>query len=308
MKILKTLCLLAFAAVMPAMLTSCDDDDEPSSSASGSASDDDDEPSSSASSSSSAPYFGLRDCGKVISSIQGCDGYNSIQFSFVYDGSGRVFVVNCENSSSYANTSYDYNSQRCEVVTEYDRNKIISFDADANGRFNSLTYEYDSRDRKRAYEFKYNSDGNVISVVETHSQVLDGKWINHRCCTYTLIWDGDLLTSVSCTKRYEYNPTYDSEYEVKITYSDVVNKYRIPLCGLSTMLFNEFPNELSIAPSKLPKKAECYVQDGQGEEEYVYACRYTLDDEGFIESEYIEDNADGENYADVRYTYADKEF
>lgn len=286
MKILKTLCLLAFAAVMPAMLTSCDDDDEPS---------------SSASSSYSGPAFGLRDCGKVISSIEERT-YNNQPFSFVYDGSGRVIEV-----KGYDETvSYDYVSQTGEVVTKFDWNEKISFDADANGRFKSLTRE--NSWEKDAYEFKYNSDGNVISVVETHSQVLDGKWINHRCCTYTLIWDGDLLTSVSCTKRYEYNPTYDSEYEVKITYSDVVNKYRIPLCGLSTMLFNEFPNELSIAPSKLPKKAECYVQDGQGEGEYEYACRYTLDDEGFIESEYIEDNADGEEYADVRYTYADKEF
>lgn len=33
-----------------------------------------------------------------------------------------------------------------------------------------------------------------------------------------------------------------------------------------------------------------------------------MDDEGFIESEYIEDKADGEDFADVRYTYADKEF
>ena len=294
MKIQKTLCQQAFAAVMPALLTSCDDD----------------EPSSSASSSSSAPYFGLRDCGKVISSIQIGDAFGFVQFSFVYDGSGRVVKSDYYDDEAKRNStvSYDYNSQTGKAAKEYESDKIVSFDADANGRFNSLTYEYDSRDRKRAYEFKYNSDGNVISVVETHSQVLVGKWINHKCCTYTLIWDGDLLTSVSCTKRYEYNPTYDSEYEVKITYSDVVNKYRIPLCGLSTMLFNEFPNELSIAPSKLPKKAECYVQGGQGEGEYEFACRYTFDDEGFIESEYIEDKADSEEYADVRYTYADKEF
>ena len=97
---------------------------------------------------------------------------------------------------------------------------------------------------------------------------------------------------------------------MKITYSDVDNKYRIPLCGLNTLLFDGeiYPNELSIAPSKLPKKIECNVQGEQGEGEYEYACRYTLDDEGFIESEYIEDKADGEEYADIRYTYADKEF
>ncbi|MGN0010630.1 MAG: hypothetical protein ACI35N_04795, partial [Marinilabiliaceae bacterium] len=229
------------------------------------------------------------------------------QYSFVYDGSGRVVKVDYydDEENSNATVSYDYDSQTGKAVEEYDSDKIISFDADANGRFNSLTYE-DSRDNyKTAHEFKYNSDGNVISVVDTYSEVLDGKSTNDRCYTYTLIWDGDLLTSVRCTKRYEYNPTYDSEYEVKITYSDVVNKYRTPLCGLSTMLFNGFPNELSIAPAKLPKKAECYVP---GEGEYEFACRYTLDDEGFIEKEYVGDIADSENYADVRYTYADKEF
>ena len=294
MKIQKTLCQQAFAAVMPAMLTSCDDDDEPSS----------------ASSSYSGPAFGLRDCGKVISSIQIEDAFGFVQCSFVYDGSGRVVKSDYYDDEAKRNStvSYDYNSQTGKAVKDHESDKIVSFDADANGRFNSLTYEYDSRDKKYANEFKYNSDGNVISVVETYSQVLVGKWTNHRCCTYTLIWDGDLLTSVRCTKRYEYNPTYDSEYEVKITYSDDDNKYRIPLCGLSTMLFNEFPNELSIATAKLPKKVECYVQGGQGEGEYEFACRYTLDDEGFIEKEYVGDIADSENYADVRYTYADKEF
>ena len=284
MKILKTLCLLAFAAVMPAMLTSCDDDDEPS---------------SSASSSYSGPAFGLRNCGKVISSIQ--QRTYSQPFSFVYDGSGRVIEV-----KGYDETvSYDYNSQTGEVVTKFDWYEKISFDADANGRFKSLTRE--NSWEKDAYEFKYNSDGNVISVVEKHPQELDGKWINSWCDTYTLIWDGDLLTSVRCTKRYEEHPDDDSDYEVKITYSDVDNKYRTPLYGLSSMLFGDLlsPNELSIAPAKLPKKIECYVP---GEGEIVCACRYTLDDEGFIEKEYVGDIADGEDYADVRYTYADKEF
>ena len=97
---------------------------------------------------------------------------------------------------------------------------------------------------------------------------------------------------------------------MKITYSDVDNKYRIPLCGLNTLLFDGeiYPNELSIAPSKLPKKIECNVQGEPGEGEYEYACRYTLDDEGFIESEYIGHYAGGGYYVDIRYTYADKEF
>ena len=94
---------------------------------------------------------------------------------------------------------------------------------------------------------------------------------------------------------------------MKITYSDDDNKYRTPLCGLNRVLFGNvlYPNELSLAPAKLPKKLE-YNEPGEGE--YEYACSYTFDDKGFIESEYIEDNADGEEYADVRYTYADKEF
>ena len=149
MKILKTLCLLAFAAVMPAMLTSCDDGG-------------DDEPSSSASSSYSGPAFGLRDCGKVISSL---DKEYGSSISFVYDGSGRVvkvdYVDSWGDSNGNVTVSYDYNSQTGKVVTKFDLNEKISFDADANGRFNSLTYE-DSWE-KDAYEFKYNSDGNVIS-------------------------------------------------------------------------------------------------------------------------------------------------
>ena len=300
MKILKTLCLLAFAAVMPAMLTSCDDDDEPSSSA------------SSSSSSYSGPYFGLRDCGKVISSIQDVGPsphFTTFPISFVYDGSGRVVEVNYENSYENSNVtvSYDYNSQTGKEVETNDSDEIFSFDADANGRFNSLTYVYDSRE-KHANEFKYNSDGNVISVVETFSVVVDGKWATPWCVTYTLIWDGDLLTSVRCTAGYQ--PTYESDSEVKITYSDVDNKYRTPLCGLSTMLFDGdfYPNEISISPAKLPKKVECYVQGGQDEGEYEYACRYTLNDEGFIEKEYVGDIADSEDYVDFRYTYADKEF
>ena len=283
MKILKTLCLLAFAAVMPAMLTSCDDDD--------------DEPSSSASSSYSGPYFGLRDCGKVISSIEERT-YNNQPFSFVYDGSGRVIEV-----KGYDETvSYDYVSQTGEVVTKFDWNEKISFDADANGRFKSLTRENSCE--KDAYEFKYNSDGNVISVVETHFEDLDGKWTNSWSGTFTFKWDRDLLTSVSWTTIDEDGST---TAEMKITYSDDDNKYRTPLCGFTALMFGEllYPNELSIAPAKLPKKLE-YNEPGEGEYEYV--CRYTLDDEGFIESEYIEDKADGEEYADVRYTYADKEF
>lgn len=282
MKILKTLCLLAFAAVMPAMLTSCDDDDEPS---------------SSASSSYSGPAFGLRDCGKVISSIQ--QRTYSQSFSFVYDGSGRVIEF-----KGYDETvSYDYNSQTGEVVTKFDRKEKISFDADANGRFKSLTRE--NSWEKDAYEFKYNSDGNVISVVETHFEELDGKWTNSWSGTFTFKWDRDLLTSVSWTWKDEDGST--SVAEMKITYSDDDNKYRTPLCGLTALMFGEllYPNELSIAPAKLPKKLE-YNEPGEGE--YEYACRYTLDDEGFIESEYIEDKADGEDFADVRYTYADKEF
>lgn len=285
MKILKTLCLLAFAAVMPAMLTSCDDDDEPS---------------SSASSSYSGPAFGLRDCGKVISSIEERT-YNNQPFSFVYDGSGRVIEV-----KGYDETvSYDYNSQRGEVVTKYNGNEIISFDADAKGRFNSLT-RWDCWDiwDKFAYKFKYNSDGNVISVVETHSELVDGKWTNSWCGTYTFIWDGDLLTSVRWTTIDEDGST--SDYEVKITYSDVDNKYRTPLYGLNTMLsFGLYPNELSIAPAKLPIKIDVYY-GGSYVREYV--CRYTVDDEGFIEKECVVDDADSENYVDVRYTYADKEF
>ena len=284
MKILKTLCLLAFAAVMPAMLTSCDDGD------------DGDEPSSSASSSYSGPAFGLRDCGKVISSIQ--QRTYSQSFSFVYDGSGRVIEF-----KGYDETvSYDYNSQTGEVVTKFDWNEKISFDADANGRFKSLTRE--NSWEKDAYEFKYNSDGNVISVVETHFEELDGKWTNSWSGTFTFKWDRDLLTSVSWTTIDEDGST---TAEMKITYSDDDNKYRTPLCGLTALMFGEllYPNELSIAPAKLPKKLD-YYEPGEGE--YEYACRYTLDDEGFIESEYIEDKADGEEYADVRYTYADKEF
>lgn len=300
MKILKTLCLLAFAAVMPAMLTSCDDDDEPSSASS--SCDDDDKPSSSASSSYSGPYFGLRDCGKVISSIRGLGIFDDKPLSFVYDGSGRVIEV-----KGYDETvSYDYNSQRGEVVTKYNGNEIISFDADAKGRFNSLT-RWDCWDiwDKFAYKFKYNSDGNVISVVETHSELVDGKWTNSWCGTYTFIWDGDLLTSVRWTTIDEDGST--SDYEVKITYSDVDNKYRTPLYGLSTMPFRDdlYPNELSIAPAKLPKKIDYYVQ---GKWEIVYACRYTLDDEGFLESESIGFLVGGEDFVDVRYTYADKEF
>lgn len=285
MKILKTLCLLAFAAVMPAMLTSCDDND-------------DDEPSSSASSSYSGPAFGLRDCGKVISSIEERT-YNNQPFSFVYDGSGRVIEV-----KGYDETvSYDYVSQTGEVVTKFDWNEKISFDADANGRFKSLTRE--NSWEKDAYEFKYNSDGNVISVVETHFEDLDWKWTISWSGTFTFKWDRDLLTSVSWTTIDEDGSTSDAE--MKITYSDDDNKYRTPLCGLTALMFGEllYPNELSIAPAKLPKKLE-YYEPGEGEYEYV--CRYTLDDEGFIESEYIEDKADGEEYADVRYTYADKEF
>ena len=283
MKILKTLCLLAFAAVMPAMLTSCDDGG-------------DDEPSSPASSSYSGPAFGLRDCGKVISSIQ--QRPYSQPFSFVYDGSGRVIEV-----KGYDETvSYDYNSQTGEVVTKFDWNEKISFDADANGRFKSLTRE--NSWEKDAYEFKYNSDGNVISVVETHFEDLDGKWTNSWSGTFTFKWDRDLLTSVSWTTIDEDGST---TAEMKITYSDDDNKYRTPLCGFTALMFGEllYPNELSIAPAKLPKKLE-YYEPGEGE--YEYACSYTLDDEGFIESEYIEDKADGEEYADVRYTYADKEF
>lgn len=281
MKILKTLCLLAFAAVMPAMLTSCDD-----------------EPSSSASSSYSGPAFGLRDCGKVISSIEERT-YNNQPFSFVYDGSGRVIEV-----KGYDETvSYDYVSQTGEVVTKFDWKEKFSFDADANGRFKSLTRE--NSWEKDAYEFKYNSDGNVISVVETHFEDLDGKWTNSWSGTFTFKWDRDLLTSVSWTTIDEDGST--SVAEMKITYSDDDNKYRTPLCGLTALMFGEllYPNELSIAPAKLPKKLE-YYEPGEGE--YEYACSYTLDDEGFIESEYIEDKADGEEYADVRYTYADKEF
>ena len=282
MKILKTLCLLAFAAVMPAMLTSCDDgDDEPSSSAS----------------SYSGPAFGLRDCGKVISSIEERT-YNNQPFSFVYDGSGRVIEV-----KGYDETvSYDYVSQTGEVVTKFDWNEKISFDADANGRFKSLTRE--NSWEKDAYEFKYNPDGNVISVVETHLEDLDGKWTNSWSGTFTFKWDRDLLTSVSWTTIDEDGST---TAEMKITYSDDDNKYRTPLCGFTALMFGEllYPNELSIAPAKLPKKLE-YYEPGEGE--YEYACSYTLDDEGFIKSEYIEDNADGEEYADVRYTYADKEF
>ena len=283
MKILKTLCLLAFAAVMPAMLTSCDDGD------------DGDEPSSSASSSYSGPAFGLRDCGKVISSL---DKEYGSSISFVYDGSGRVVEVKGVNET----VSYDYNSQTGEVVTKFDWNEKISFDADANGRFKSLTRE--NSWEKDAYEFKYNSDGNVISVVETHFDDLDGKWTNSWSGTFTFKWDRDLLTSVSWTTIDEDGST---TAEMKITYSDDDNKYRTPLCGLTALMFGEllYPNELSIAPAKLPKKAE-YYEPGEGE--YEYACSYTLDDEGFIESEYIEDKADGEEYADVRYTYADKEF
>lgn len=284
MKILKTLCLLAFAAVMPAMLTSCDDGG-------------DDEPSSPASSSYSGPAFGLRDCGKVISSIQ--QRTYSQPFSFVYDGSGRVIEV-----KGYDETvSYDYNSQTGEVVTKFDWNEKISFDADANGRFKSLTRE--NSWEKDAYEFKYNPDGNVISVVETHFEELDGKWTNSWSGTFTFKWDRDLLTSVSWTWKDEDGST--SVAEMKITYSDDDNKYRTPLCGLTALMFGEllYPNELSIAPAKLPKKLE-YNEPGEGEYEYV--CSYTLDDEGFIESEYIEDKADGEDFADVRYTYADKEF
>ena len=283
MKILKTLCLLAFAAVMPAMLTSCDDDD--------------DEPSSSASSSYSGPYFGLRDCGKVISSIRGLGIFDDKPLSFVYDESGRVVEVKV---GSLGTVSYDYNSLTGKSNGFVGKSE---FHANANGRFNCLTRVYSWG--KDAYEFKYNSDGNVISVVQTYSAELYGiSW----CCTYTFIWDGDLLTSVSWTTIDEDGSTSDAE--MKITYSDDDNKYRTPLCGLTTMMFHEllYPNELSIAPAKLPKKIECYVQGEQGEGEYEYACRYTLDDEGFIESEYIEDKADGEEYADVRYTYADKEF
>ena len=94
---------------------------------------------------------------------------------------------------------------------------------------------------------------------------------------------------------------------MKIIYSDVDNTYRTPLCGLTTMLFGEdfYPNELSIAPAKLPMKI-VYYQSGDLDDEVM--CKYTVDDDGFIESEYIEDKADGEEYADVRYTYADKEF
>ena len=280
MKILKTLCLLTFAAVMPAMLTSCDDGD------------DGDEPSSSASSS----YFGLRDCGKVISSIQ--QRTYDQPFSFVYDGSGRVIEVKGDDET----VSYDYNSQTGEVVTKFDLNEKISFDADANGRFKSLTRENSCE--KDAYEFKYNSDGNVISVVETHFEDLDGKWTNSWSGTFTFKWDRDLLTSVTRTTIDEDGST---TAEMKITYSDDDNKYRTPLCGFTALMFGElfYPNELSIAPAKLPKKLE-YYEPGEGE--YEYACSYTLDDEGFIESEYIEDKADGEEYADVRYTYADKEF
>ena len=287
MKILKTLCLLAFAAVMPAMLTSCDDDDEPS---------------SSASSSSSAPYFGLRDCGKVISSL---DMEYGSSISFVYDGSGRVVEVRGVNET----VSYDYNSQTGKAVEEYDSDKIISFDADANGRFNSLTQE-DSWDKdKDAYEFRYNSDGNVISVVETFSEVLDGKLTNTFCYTCTFMWDGDLLTSVRCTERGLDDST--DEYEMKITYSDVDNKYRTPLCGLTTLLFEGwlYPNELSIAPAKLPKKIEYYYVQGEVKDELM--CKYSVDDDGFIESEYIEGYVSGiisHRGVDIRYTYAYKEF
>lgn len=253
MKILKTLCLLAFAAVMPAMLTSCDDND-------------DDEPSSSASSSYSGPAFGLRDCGKVISSIEERT-YNNQPFSFVYDGSGRVIEV-----KGYDETvSYDYVSQTGEVVTKFDWNEKISFDADANGRFKSLTRE--NSWEKDAYEFKYNSDGNVISVVETHFEDLDWKWTISWSGTFTFKWDRDLLTSVSWTTIDEDGST--SVAEMKITYSDDDNKYRTPLCGLTALMFGEllYPNELSIAPAKLPKKLE-YNEPGEGE--YEYACSYTI--------------------------------
>ena len=281
MKILKTLCLLAFAAVMPAMLTSCDD-----------------EPSSSASSSYSGPAFGLRDCGKVISSIEERT-YNNQPFSFVYDGSGRVVEVKGDDETG----SYDYNSQTGEVVTKFDWKEKFSFDADANGRFKSLTRENSCE--KDAYEFKYNPDGNVISVVETHFEDLDGKWTNSWSGTFTFKWDRDLLTSVSWTTIDEDG--YTSVAEMKITYSDHDNKYRTPLCGLTALMFGEllYPNELSIAPAKLPKKLE-YYEPGEGE--YEYACSYTLDDEGFIESEYIGHYAGGGYYVDIRYTYADKEF
>ena len=281
MKILKTLCLLAFAAVMPAMLTSCDDGEEPS---------------SSASSSYSGPYFGLRDCGKVISSI--VDEPSTWSLFFDYDGSGRVIKV---EQGCYETVSYDYNSQTGEVVTKFDWKEKISFDADANGRFKSLTRE--NSWEKDAYEFKYNPDGNVISVVETNFEDLDGKWTNSWSGTFTFKWDRDLLTSVSWTTIDEDGST--SVAEMKITYSDVDNKYRTPLCGLTALMFGEllYPNELSIAPAKLPKKLE-YYEPGEGE--YEYACSYTLDDEGFIEKEYVGDDAD--RYVDFRYTYADKEF
>ena len=291
MKILKTLCLLAFAAVMPAMLTSCDDDDEPSSSA------------SSSSSSYSGPYFGLRDCGKVISRILIRDAFGFEQYSFVYDGSGRVVKVYYDDDEENSNetVSYDYDSQTGKAVEEYDSDIIISFDADANGRFNSLTYEYSRDNDKVAHEFKYNSDGNVISVVRESYYI---GYPNDEIDNCTFVWDGDLLTSVR--HSYDDGNGYISEHEWKITYSDVDNKYRTPLYGLNTMLsFGLYPNELSIAPAKLPIKIDVYY-GGSYVREYV--CRYTLDDEGFIESEYIEDNADGEEYADVRYTYADKEF
>ena len=284
MKILKTLCLLAFAAVMPAMLTSCDDDD--------------DEPSSSASSSSSSysgPAFGLRDCGKVISRIQGVGLFGDKPLSFVYDESGRVVEVKV---GSLGTVSYDYNSQTGKVVNGFIGKS--EFDADANGRFNSLTRV--NSWGKTDFEFKYNSDGNVIQVVGRRYYE-QSYGIDDWCGTCTFIWDGDLLTSV----RITLDDDIADDYELKITYSDVDNKYRIPLYGLNVALFytDLYPNELSIAPAKLPKKIEYYVR---GEEEDEFECRYTLDDEGFIESEYIEVNADGEDNVYIRYTYADKEF
>lgn len=277
MKILKTLCLLAFAAVMPAMLTSCGDDDDPSSSASG-------------------PAFGLRDCGKVISSIQGGYAFSFCPIFFVYDGSGRVVKSNQEDSYKQETVSYDYNNLTGKVVdTKYENNYEykFSFDADANGRFNNLTREEDYD--KTAYEFKYNSDGNVISVVEKNYYESELR----NTIYYTFVWDGDLLTSVR--HSYGYDITY--EYEMKITYSDVVNTYRIPLYGLNDALFHGdlYPNELSIAPAKLPMKIE-YYERGEVKDEVM--CKYTVDDDGFIEKEYVGGYGSGNIY----YTYADKEF
>lgn len=220
-------------------------------------------------------------------------GINSTEFA--YDSKGRLVSVYDDSDGELWSLTIDYDKGLIKYNDNGSEGEYHST-FNSNGTLKTLAEEYeeDGYINIYDYEFSYNKQGCLSSIVENRKSIEEYTGNTYEgVCVTTYKWKNGCLVSVHSDDGKDYSEDID------VTYSSIENKYlQYPSClGYATItevdVFDALTHTgiLGLGPAYLPEKAVC---EGDFTSDYTFT--YVLNENGTIRREICAGDGYVDNY------------